>query len=132
MTVQLTDTSTGAGSIHVERSASLPAFLEFGGDPFLTGWSVLRNLHGTFEAETVRAGWIFFFLAGSIEKTSFGIDQQKTLAVVMQRLANRVKADKHNSFEIIHVQCSRFLGLFRVTVAAHARHFQEGSVLLAQ
>jgi hypothetical protein len=117
--------SKEAGSIHVERSARLPEFLRFEGDPLLKGWSVLRNVRSTLEAETAKAGWISFFMAGKIEKTSFGFNRRKTLGAAMRRLAGRVKSGKCNSFEIMHVTSKRFLGVFRVTVAAHARRLQE-------
>jgi hypothetical protein len=125
MNASPTINSTDAGSLHVERSARLPAFLDFGGDSSPKGWSVLRNVLSTFEAETAKAGWISFFMAGTIEKTSFGFNRRKTLAAAMRRLAGLVKSEHCNSFEIMHVTTEKFLGVFRVTVAAHARHLQE-------
>jgi hypothetical protein len=113
------------GSIHVERSAHLPKFLQFGGDPLLQGWSVVRNLRSTLEAETAAAGWISFFMAGAIERAAFGFSRQKALGAVLKRLAGRVKAGHCNSFEIMHVTTKEFLGVFRVTVAAHARYLQQ-------
>lgn len=121
---------TEAGDFHVERAARLPAFLDFGGDPIaggllLKGWSVLRNLRSTLDADTAKAGWIFFFMAGKIERTSFGVDRQKALSAALGRLARHVKSQHCNSFEIMHVTSRRFLGVFRVTIAAHARHLQD-------
>ena len=114
----------------MERAARLPAFLDFGADPFaggilLKGWSVIRNLRSTLDAETAKAGWTFFFMAGKIEGTGFGVDREKTLRAALGRVAAHAKSKHCNSFEIIHVTSKRFLGIFRVTVAAHARHLQE-------
>ena len=130
MSGPFTQNSMDAGSIHVERAARLPAFLDFGTDPVvgglaLKGWSVLRNVRSTLEAETGKAGWISFFMAGSIEKTSFGVDRQKTLGAALRRLAKHVKSQNCNSFEILHVTSKHFLGMSRVTVTAHARRLQE-------
>jgi hypothetical protein len=113
-----------AGSIHVERGAHLPKFLQFGGDPLLKGWSVVRNLRSTLDAETAEAGWISFFRAGAIERAAFGFTRQKALGAVLKRLAGCVKAGNCNSFEIMAVTTKEFLGVFRVTVAAHARCLQ--------
>lgn len=132
MNIQFTQTSMEPGSIHVERSARLPAFLQFGGDPLLNGWSVLRNVLSTLEAETAKAGWTSFFMAGKIEKTSFGFNRRKTLGAAMKRLATRVKSENCNSFEILEVTSKHFLGIFRITVSAHARRLQEGSVQFGQ
>jgi hypothetical protein len=122
--------SMQAGSIHVDRAALLPAFLQFGVDPIAggqepKGWSVLRNVRATLDAETAKAGWISFFMAGRIERTSFGVDRQRTLGAALGRLAKYVKSENCNSFEILHVTSKQFLGVFRVTVAAHARRLQE-------
>ena len=127
MTIPFTKHSMEDGSIHVERSGLLPAFLQFGGDPFLQGWSVLRNVRSTLEAETAKAGWICYFMAGKIEKSSFGFNRQNALRAAMRKLARRVKSEKCNSFEILHVTSKRFQGVFRVTVSAHARHLQKAT-----
>jgi len=116
------------GSIHIERSAQLPKFLQFVGDPLLKGWSVIGNVRSTLEEETAKAGWISFFMAGRIENAAFGFNRQKTLGAALRRLAKRVKSGNCNSFEIIDVTSKQFLGVFRVSVAAHARHLQEGLV----
>ncbi len=121
-----------AGSIHVERSAQLPKILQFGGDPLVKGWSVLRNVRSTLEAETANAGWVSFFMAGKIEKAAFGFDRRKTLGAALKQLAKQVKSGNCNSFEILHVTSQQFSGVFRVTVTAHARHFQKGLVCFGQ
>jgi len=129
MTMPSIENSMEPGSIHVERSARLPAFLRFGVDPvagaLLKGWSVIRNVRSTLDAETLKAGWISFFLAGKIERTSFGVDRQKTLSAALGRMARYVKSENCNGFEIMQVTTRRFLGIVRVTVAAHARRLQE-------
>ena len=124
--------SLEVGSIHVERNSRLPSFLEFGGDPWLKGWSVLRNNRSTLEAETARAGWISFFMAGKIEKSSYGFNQRKTLGAVVRRLARHVQSENCNSFEVMHVTSRYFLGVFQVTLAVHGRRLQEHSVLFGQ
>ena len=128
MTVSSMTDSMEAGRIHVERSARLPRFLRFGGDPLLNDWPALRNVRSALEAETANAGWISFFIAGSIEKTSFGFDPRKTLGAALEQLAGHVKSENCNSFEIVRVTSKQFPEVFRVTVAAHARHLQEGLV----
>ena len=132
MNAQFTQNPMDPGSIHVERGAPLPAFLQFGGDPLLEGWSVLRNARSTLEAETAKAGWTSFFMAGKIEKTSFGFNRRKTVGAAMKRLARQVKSENCNSFEILHVTRKHFMGVFRVTVSAHARRLQEGSACFGQ
>jgi hypothetical protein len=121
-----------AGSIHVDPSAALPRFLRLAGDSLLKGWAEVGNVRSTLEEETAKAGWTSFFMAGKIEKAAFGISRQRALGAALGTLAKCVKSGNCNSFEIMQVTTQRFPGVFRVTVAAHARHFQEGSVCFGQ
>ena len=114
-----------AGSIHIEKSASMPDFLQLAGDSLLKGWPVVGNTRSTLEAETTRAGWISFFLAGKIETAAFGFNRLNARGAALRRLARYVKSVNCNSFEIMQVTSKQFLGVFRVSVAAHARRFQE-------
>jgi len=131
MTVHFMKSSLEEGRIHVEHSACPPELLEFEGEPLLKGWSVLQNLRSTLDAETAKAGWISFFMAGRIEKSSFGIDRPKTLGAALKRLARCVKAENGNSFEIVRVTTQTFLGVFRVTVTAYARRLQDAKESVA-
>jgi len=119
-----------ANSIHIEKSARLPAFLLLGTDALLNGWAAVHNARSGLEEETRKAGWIFFFLAGKIETTAVGFNAAKTLRTALNRLTALVKSRNCNSFEIIGVTSSRFLGMSRVIVSAHARNLQKGAVCL--
>jgi hypothetical protein len=72
-----------------------------------------------------KAGWIYFFLAGRIRRTAFGLDRQRTLRSAMNKLAKSVKSQDCNSFEMVDVTTRHFSGIFCVNVTAHARHFQK-------
>jgi len=124
--------ATEAGSIHIEQSAQLPKFLRLGRDSLLKGWSEVTNARSTFEAETRKAGWTSFFMAGKVEKAALGFNREEALGAAFSRLAKYVRSEHCNSFEIAHVKTEQFLGIFRVTVAAHARHLQEGVACLGK
>ena len=119
-----------AGSRHIERGSALPQFLEFDAEPSLNGWASIKNSRSALNEQIGKAGWNYFFLAGKIEKTAFGFDRQRALAVALKRLASSVKSQKCNSFEIMDVTTRQFSGVFRVSVSAHARHFQRKRGLL--
>ena len=46
----------------------------------LNSWPVITNVRSTFDAEIKKAGWIFFFMAGKIEKTAFGSTSERRCA----------------------------------------------------
>jgi hypothetical protein len=122
---------TGAGCIHVEAGGLLPQFLALRSQSLLNSWPLVTNVRSTLEAEIKKAGWVFFFMAGTIEKTAFGFNKRKTLRTALNPLTRSVRSQKCNCFEIVDVTSKRFLGMSRVSVSAHARHLQKGLVCLA-
>lgn len=69
----------------------------------------------------------FHFMKNSTEAGSIHVERSAhlPLGAAMKRSAQRVKAENGNSFESLHVTTQTFLGVFRVTVTAHARRLQE-------
>jgi hypothetical protein len=120
-----------AGSIHIDAGGQLPKFLSLRTQSLLNSWPVVTNVRSTFEAEIKKAGWVFFFMAGKIERSAFGFDKRKTLKAALNRLTISVRSQKCNCFEIMDVTSKQFLGISRVSVSAHARHLQRGQVCLA-
>ncbi len=129
--VDTTEAGIGAGSIHIDAGGQLPKFLSLRTQSLLNSWPVITNVRSTFDAEIRKAGWVFFFMAGKIEKTAFGFDKRKTLHTALNRLTRSVRSQKCNSFEITGVTSKHFLGMSSVSVSAHARHLQRGQVCLA-
>jgi hypothetical protein len=71
----------------------------------------------------------FFYLAGEIKATVFGLDKEALTMRVVKKLIENVKAQHWNGLEITRVAMSSFLGMPYATVAGHARHIQKGLVL---
>jgi hypothetical protein len=131
--VSHSDLELGRGDILLEViEAPRPASLLFRGEPLLSGWAAVANVRSVFEEEMRAAGWIFFFMAGEIKASVLGFDQSKTLRRAVARLAGRAKAQKCNALEIAQITCSRFLGVSRVSISAHVRHLQKGSVFFGK
>jgi hypothetical protein len=120
------------GIILIESDARRPVSLLLRSASFLNGWDVVGNDRSILEKEMKDAGWVLFFMAGEIKATVFGFDEQKALPAALKRLAGKVKAQNCNSFEIMNITRSSFLGTSRVSVSAHARHLQTGLVCFGQ
>jgi hypothetical protein len=119
-----------AGSILIERGTPMPnSWLPQGG-PGSNGWiSVGEADRPGLEASIRQAGWTFFYLAGEIRATVFGLHEREALRKAVKRLTTNVKAQRLNCLEITRVGTSSFLGVPYATVAGHARHIQHGLVL---
>ena len=119
-----------AGSILIERGAPMPSSWLPQGGPGSNGWmSVGKPDRPGLEASIRQAGWTFFYLAGEIRATVFGLHGHETVRRAVKRLITNVKARELNCLEITRVTMSSFLGVPYATVAGHARHIQEGMVL---
>ena len=119
-----------AETVFVREGALLPESVRLESEPYLSGWRSVKNLDGRGLNREIRgAGWTFFYLAGEVRASAFGFDAEGTTRRAVNRLLASLKAEKCNSLEITQVAAKRFLGLPCVTVSAHQRHIQEGSVL---
>ena len=76
-----------------------------------------------------RAGWNFFFIAGTVRAYMLGSATEGTLRRAMQRIFGKVKSSCFNCLEVSEVIVSRFLGIPYVRVTAHSRHIQKSNIL---
>jgi hypothetical protein len=123
----MTDAIT-AGSILIEESRHLPSSQLLQRESHPSGWAMVTNPRSAFDIGIQAAGWTLFFMAGEVKATVFGFDRQKTLGTALTRLIAAAKAQNCNGIEITRVTDKSFLKIPYVSVSAHARHLQEGSV----
>ena len=121
------------GTILIKEGTLLPEVLRFDSEPCAPGWRLVKNLDGCGLDRKIReAGWTFFWLAGEIGATVFGLDEQKTLCRVVEQILANPESAEFNSLEIMRVASEaskRFLGVHYVTVSAQSRHIQESAFL---
>lgn len=123
----------GEGDILIEVSdPPRPAPLLLRAASLLSGWAVVANVRSAFEKEMRDAGWTLFFMAGEIKATAVGFDQSAGLKGGLTRLARKAKAQDCNALEITRIRRLRFLGVSRVSISAHVRHLQKGSVFFGR
>ena len=68
------------GTILIETSALMPASVVLGAESSTNGWSLVAH-PGLNELDTAigKAGWTFFFMAGEIKITAFGVDTESAV-----------------------------------------------------
>jgi hypothetical protein len=118
------------GTILIEKGTPVPQFFRTGTESYPNAWMrVARNRNPQeFEKELATAGWTFFYMAGEIRTIAFGFDKQKMIDAALRRLMANVKLQKCNCLEIDKVATHSFLGMPYVSVSAHSRHIQKGSI----
>jgi len=118
-----------AGTILIEDGTIIPECFRLETEPDSNGWKSVANLEPReLDRKLNQAGWIFFFIAGEIKSTVFGLDRQKALRSALKRVISQVKAQNCNGLQITHVTSGSFLNLPCVSISAHSRHIQQGQV----
>ena len=121
-----------AGTLFIKDGTQLPETLPIESDPYLKGWSRVKNLScSALDRKLTEVGWTFFFMAGEVTAMAFGSNSEKTIRKAVENVIANMKPGRFNCLEISRVEAKSFLGLPYVTVAGHARHVQE-SVYLFQ
>jgi hypothetical protein len=118
------------GTLLTQKGTPIPQFFQIGTDRYPNGWMPVTangNVH-EFEKELATAGWTFFYMAGEIRTIAFGFDKQRMINAALRRLMANVRLQKCNCLDIDKVATHSFLKLPYVSVSAHARHIQEGSI----
>jgi hypothetical protein len=122
-----------SGTILIREGTALPEALPFKSEPYLSGWRLVKDLDGDGLGRKIQeAGWAIFCLAGEINVTVFGFDEQKTVQRAIARVLANPRSEKFNSWEVTRLASAaskRFLGVTYVTVSARSRHIQEGPFL---
>lgn len=118
------------GTVLIKEGASLPEGMQLESVPYSTGWRLGKNFDGGgLNRKITDAGWNFFYMAGEIKMSVFGVDGENTRRKAIRQILAKLKFEKFNCLEITNVAARRFLGLPYVSVAAHWRHIQESLVL---
>ena len=118
------------GTILINEGTPLPEGMQLESAPYSPGWRLAKNFDGgELDRKIHDTGWNFFYMAGEIKVSVFGLDGENTRRKAIQKILGKLKLDRFNCLEITRVAAKRFLGLPYVSVVAHWRHIQESNVL---
>jgi hypothetical protein len=108
------------GTMLIEEDALLPQPLRVQSQPCMSGWRQLEG-NGHLEERVSQIGWVFFYEAGEVKATGFGLGGEQATRRAIKHLTKKVKWDAFNSLEVTRVVDSRILGISCVTVSARWR-----------
>ena len=116
--------------IFTREDALLPASLQLDTEPYIAGWRLVKNFDAVGLGRQISgAGWTFFCIAGEIQATAFGREEQDRVRSAVKRILAKLKSSEFNSLEISGVVSKRFLGVPCTNVHARSRHIQESVFL---
>jgi hypothetical protein len=114
------------GTILMEEGALLPNSLRLESEPFSSGWRLVKDLDGNGLARRIsEAGWTFFYMAGEMRASGFGINARKATRRAIKRVLEKLGSEKFNCLEVRQLALRRFLGLAYVRVTAYSRHVRK-------
>lgn len=116
------------GTTLIERDTLRPQCFQLEDDSSPHAWmTVKHNLNShELEKELAAEGWTFFYMAGAIKATAFGINRERMVQAALQRLITSAKRQEYNCLEIDYLKSDSFLGIASVSIFAHLRHLQKG------
>jgi hypothetical protein len=118
------------GTLFLKKGTLLPDTLLIESDPYMKGWSLVKNLSSPgLDKKLCELGWTFFYMAGEVNALAFGWYTEKTIHRAIRTVIANMKSDMLNCLELSHVAAKSFLGVPYVMVSGHARHIQESIYL---
>jgi hypothetical protein len=120
------------GTILIKDDVLLPEQLRFKGEPFVPGWTIIKDIEGAeLDREIRKAGWTFLWLAGEQRASVFGVDGPKMLRRAVEGILAPKTLDRFNCLQITQVAFKgspRFPLVRYATVSAHWRNIQKGLI----
>ncbi len=121
------------GTILIEQGTLVPPCFRMETASDADEWMSLAD-NIDFEERAVElaaTGWTFFYLAGEVRASAFGFDAQKNVHTALEKLIAGMGARQCNCIEIDEVATHTFFGVPWVSITAHSRRIQQGSILPA-
>jgi len=120
----------GIGTILIEQGTPTPNSISLATESYALGWSAITDLTRLELGRQLEgAGWTFFYMAGEIETTGFGFDEQSRIHRAIAQIIKTAKLEAFNCLEITQITRKSFLGVPCMNIRAHGRHIQVSSSL---
>lgn len=123
-----------AGTLLVAPGTPLPPAWRIEAGSVARGWTRLAHTTNSheFDTELVTPGWTFFFMAGAITATAFGLTRLRRLDTALARIIAGVRLQRCNCLQIDDVWMRWVLGMPYVSISGHCRHIQKGIIFSGQ
>ncbi len=118
------------GTILIADRPLILRALDLESEAYSGTWGVLQSLTSSSLDRKIRgSGWNCFFMAGEVKATVFGGLAAKSVRRALKQILAKVRKPEFNCLEVTRISEDRFLGVPYITVCAHSRHIQQGSLL---
>ena len=113
------------GSVMILLGTQTPVSVPLSLKPYWKNWKLVGNSNARdIDLNLRKAGWNFFFVAGSVRAWTLGSGPAAARRT-MQRILGKVKPTEFNCLQVVEIHARRFLGVPYVSVQAFSRHIQK-------
>jgi hypothetical protein len=118
------------GTILIENRPLILRALDLDSESYVGTWGVLRShTRITLDQKMRSTGWKYFIMTAELKATVFGGRAANTVRRALKQIFTRVREPDFNCLEVTKIVEGRFLGVPYLTVSAHSRHIQQGSIM---
>ena len=124
------ESAVKVGTILIENRPLIMRTLDLESESYSGTWGVLQSLTvSTLDQKLRSSGWTCFFMAAEVKATVLGSLAASSMRRALKQIFALVRKPDFNCLEVTKIVQSRFLGVPYITVSAHSRHIQQGSLL---
>ena len=118
------------GTIFIRNRPLILRTLELESKPYAGTWDVLHCSRSSILVHRIRAaGWNCFYGAAEVKATVLGSLAARSVHRALNHIFVKVRNADFNCLEVIKISDHRFCGMPYITVYAHSRHIQHGSMM---
>jgi hypothetical protein len=123
-------TTVQVGTILIDDRPLILRALDLESESYSGTWGVLQSHTSVTLDQKIRGtGWNCFFMAAEVKATVLGALAAKSIRRALKQIFLRVRKPDFNCLEVTKIIEGRFFGVPYITVAAHSRHIQQGSLM---
>ena len=123
-------TTIKGGTVFIQNRPLILRTLALESEPYAETWDVLQSPPNASLDQRIRdTGWNHFFMAAEVRASATGKLSDRSVHRALRRIFAKVRNADFNCLEVTGIVEHRFLGMPYITVCAHSRHIQQGSML---
>jgi hypothetical protein len=123
-------TTVKVGTIFVQNRPLILRTLGLESEPYEGTWDVLHSLPNVGLDQEIRSsGWNYFFIGAEVRASVFGRLTARRVRRALEQIFAKVRDADFNCLEVTEIIEKRYLGIPYITMCAHSRHIQQGSMM---
>lgn len=123
-------TTIKVGTVFIQNRPLILRTLALESQPYTDTWDVLQSPPNVSLDQRIRkTDWNHVFMAAEVRASVTGKLSARSVHRALKQIFEKVRNADFNCLEVTRISENRFLGVPYITVCAHSRHIQQGSMM---